>query len=454
MKGEVSRRDFLALAAAAGLSAQSRPAPNILFILADDMGYGDPSCFGQKMFATPNIDSIAREGMRCTQAYAGAAICAPSRCCLMTGKHTGHGRIRDNFGLGGTRVSLEPDDITVAEILKQAGYRTGLVGKWGLGEAGTFGIPNDKGFDEFFGFLNQEHAHDYYPEVLWENQSEFLVHGNEGDRHRNYAQKLFTDRAVDFISRNRDNPFFLYLSYTVPHASTEIGEDTGDGYVVPNYGPFTGRNWPKPEKGYAEMIHMLDDDIGKLLALLKHLGIDRNTLVFFCSDNGGADDSGHHVDFFKSNGEFRGGKATLYEGGIRIPMAIRWPGKIRAGQINPTPWVFYDLLPTLADISGMPIPPGLDGISIMPMLLGNGPLRKRDYLYWESYQNGFHQAVRSGNWKALRAQSNTESVELYDLDRDPTESRNVAHAFPDVVKKLNGYMAAAHVESKNFPTHS
>jgi arylsulfatase A-like enzyme len=444
-----NRREFLALTVAAALSAQTASPPNILFILADDMGYGDLSCFGQKMFATPNIDTIARDGIRFTQAYAGAAICAPSRCCLMTGKHTGHSRIRDNYDKKGERVSLLPDDVTVAEVLKRAGYRTGLVGKWGIGEAGTFGIPNDKGFDEFFGFLNQEHAHDYYPEILWDNESEFLVRGNEGNRHRAYVQNLFTDRALDFIERNLSHPFFLYLAYTVPHASTEVGADTGDGYVVPQYGPFTSKSWPNPEKGYAEMIHLLDDDVGKLLASLKDLGIEQNTLLIFCSDNGGADDSGHRVDFFKSNGPLRGTKASLYEGGIRIPMSIRWPKKIHPGRTSDTPWAFYDVLPTLAEIAGVPVPKGLDGISVAPLLVETGSLKARDYLYWESYQKGFHQAIRSGDWKAIRTR-NSGVIELFNLRNDRSESQNLAAQHPDLAKKLANYMSAAHVDSSVY----
>ena len=443
------RRDFLAAMAATKLApAGGASRPNIVFILADDLGYGDLGCFGQRKFATPNIDRLAEEGMRFTQAYAGAAVCAPSRCCLMTGKHTGHARVRNNAGRSG-RIPLQPDDVTVAEILKQAGYRTGVVGKWGLGEAGTLGVPNAQGFDDWFGFLNQDHALDYYPRHLWENQSEFFPPGNQGAKEKQYAQDLFTGRALEFLSANRSNPFFLYLAYTVPHASSERGRDTGDGFVVPSYEPYENRDWPRPEKGFAAMVHMLDRDVGQVMARLKMLGIDGNTLVIFASDNGPATDGGHTPRFFNSNGGLRGQKGTLNEGGIRTPAIARWPGKIKAGALSSHVWAFWDFLPTAAELAGVPGPPGLDGISIAPVLFGAPPPR-REYLYWESHGKTFRQAVRMGDWKGMRSGARGP-IELYNLAADPAETADVSRREPEVAAKIQDIMSAARTESEEFP---
>ncbi|HWB84218.1 MAG TPA: arylsulfatase [Bryobacteraceae bacterium] len=450
----ISRREFLGmagLAATALLRGADRPRPNIIFILADDLGYGDLSCFGQKMFATPNIDRLASEGMRFTNSYTGAAVCAPSRCCLMTGKHTGHSRIRANHGAGKRRISLQPDDVTVAEVLKQAGYRTGIMGKWGIGEAGTFGVPNDQGFDEWFGFLNQDQALHYYPNILWENDREVLPAGNQGAKRKDYAQKLFTDRALDFMKRNRDHPFFLYVPYTVPHPDSELGRDTGDGYVVPDYGPFAAKDWPKPEKGYAEMVHMLDTDVGKITSLVTQLGIESNTLMVFASDNGAGNEAGHHVRFFNSSPGMRGEKGELYEGGIRTPTIARWTGRIKPGQVNATPWAFWDFLPTAAELAGLPPPKDTDGISIVPHLFGQPAARTHEYLYWETYSHGFHQAARMGDWKALR-HKNSNAMELYNLATDLGESHSLASQHPEIVAKMKAVMAAAHTDSPDYNT--
>jgi arylsulfatase A-like enzyme len=419
-----------------------------VFILADDLGYGDLGCFGQRKFSTPHIDRLAEEGTRFTQAYAGAAVCAPSRCCLMTGKHTGHARVRDNKGRSG-RIPLQPDDITVAEVLKQAGYRTGAIGKWGLGEAGTLGIPNAQGFDEWYGFLNQDHALDYYPRHLWENQHEIFPPGNQGVKEKQYAQDLFTGRALEFLSANRSDPFFLYLAYTLPHASSERGRDTGDGFVVPSYEPYENRDWPRPEKGFAAMVHMLDRDVGKVMARLKTLGIDGNTLVIFSSDNGPATDGGHTPQFFNSNGGLRGQKGTLYEGGIRTPAVARWPGRIKAGRVGSEVWAFWDFLPTAAELAGVPAPRGLDGISIAPALFGEAQ-PQHEYLYWESHGKAFRQAVRMGNWKGVRAGAGSP-VELYDLAADPGETADVAGQQREVAAKIQGILSDAHTESEEFP---
>jgi arylsulfatase A-like enzyme len=444
----MKRREFLGTMAGAALVAQTATKPNIIFILADDMGYGDAGCYGQRKFATPNIDRLAEEGMRFRQAYAGAAVCAPSRCCLMTGKHTGHARVRGNMGAGKTRVPLQPDDVTVAEVLKQAGYRTGVIGKWGLGEAGTMGIPNAQGFDDWFGFLNQDHALDYYPRHLWDNQREFFPPGNQGVKEKQYAQDLFTGRALDFLKANQRNPFFLYLAYTTPHASSERGRDTGDGFVVPSYAPYQDRDWPRPEKGFAAMMHLLDRDVGKVMARVKELGIDRNTLIIFASDNGPTTDGGHTPGFFGSNGGLRGGKSSLYEGGIRVPAIARWPGRIKAGAVSDQVWAFWDFLPTAAELAGVPALAGLDGISITAALFG-GLQAQHEYLYWETHGKLFTQAVRTGDWKGVRQASGP--LELYNLAADVAETKNVAGQHPEVARKIREVMSSARTESPDFP---
>jgi len=314
----INRRQFLEMMGAvagdrslAFAAQRSLRKPNIIFILADDLGYGDLGCYGQKQMATPNLDRLAQEGVRFTQAYAGSTVCAPSRCALMTGLHMGHARIRGN-----ARFPLRPADLTVAELLKGAGYRTGLIGKWGLGEACSTGIPNAKGFDEWLGYLNQQHAHNYFPEFLWENQREVFLAGNMGTR-KQYSHDLFTDRALQFLQGHRDQPFFLYLAYTIPHANNELGRETGNGMDVPGDAPYSGKDWPQVERNFAAMVHRLDADVGKVLEQLKKLGLDEDTIVFFSSDNGPHREGGHDPDFFDSNGPLRGIKRDLYEGGIR-----------------------------------------------------------------------------------------------------------------------------------------
>jgi arylsulfatase A-like enzyme len=340
----------------------------------------------------------------------------------------------------------------VAEILKQAGYATGIVGKWGIGEAGTWGVPTDKGFDEFFGFLNQDDALHYYPQILWDNTGQYNPPGNQGAKRKDYAQNLFTDHAMSFIERNAARPFFLYLPYTIPHPDSELGRDTGDGYVVPTYGQFADRDWPTPEKGYAEMFRMLDDDVGKLMGLLKKLAIEMNTLVFFASDNGSGIEGGHDPKFFDSNGSLRGDKAELYEGGIRTPSIARWTGHIHSGQVSHAPWAFCDFLPTAADLAGLPMPEGTDGQSILPLLLDPATAPPRKPLYWESYDRGFSQAVRFDQWKAVR-QGFEGSIELYDLEHDPNEQDNIAATHPQQVNEAASIMAANHTDSPNYEDH-
>ncbi|MBN1343552.1 MAG: arylsulfatase [Phycisphaerae bacterium] len=434
-------------AAAAPTTSTSRPGaerPNIIFILADDLGYGDLGCYGQKKIKTPCLDRMASEGVRFTQAYAGGNVCAPSRCCLMTGLHTGHARIRDN-----DRGPLLPGDVTVAEVLKSAGYATGCVGKWGLGEAGTTGIPTRQGFDEWFGFLNQTQAHDYYPESLWRGEQRVGLAGNKGGRQGQYVQDVFTSEALDFIRRHQHAPFFLYLAYTIPHANNELGRTTGNGLVVPDDVPYSDRPWPQPLRNYAAMITRLDHDVGKLLALLGELGIERKTVVFFSGDNGPHREGGADPDFFESAGPLRGHKKTFHEGGIRIPLIVRWPDHIASGAVSDAVCAFWDFLPTAAALAGAKAPKGIDGVSILPAL-GGEPQPRREYLYWERPGYLFDQAARIGDFKAVRRGANGP-IELYDLETDIGEKRDIASQHPQLVAQAEDIFRSARTASKDYP---
>lgn len=409
--------------------------PNIIFILADDLGYGDVGCYGQKVIKTPAIDRMAAEGVRFTDCYSGSTVCAPSRCSLMTGLHTGHCYVRGN-----DRIPLRPEDRTVAEVLKDAGYRTGLVGKWGLGNEGTTGTPDKQGFDYSFGYLDQKHAHDYYTDHLFRN-------GERVDLPKGtYTHDLFTKEALEFVYREHRNPFFLYLAYTMPHANNEaMGQGKSTGMEVPNYEPYANEPWPEHQKGHAAMITRMDRDIGKLMDLLKQLKIDENTVVFFASDNGPHREGGADPKFFDSSGPLRGIKRDMYDGGIRVPMIARWPGRIKPGQVSDQVWAFWDFLPTAAEIAGASTPKEIDGISMLPTLLG-GKQRQHEYLYWEFYERGFGQAVRMGNWKAVRTDDG-EPIELYDLSKDIGETNDLAGEHPDIVAKMRELMLRAHVKT-------
>ncbi len=445
-----NRRQFLsAVPSAFAAATPPHSPPNIILILADDLGYGDLGCFGQRMFATPNIDRMAAEGIRFTQVYAGASVCAPSRCSLMTGMHSGHAAIRANRGASG-RVPLRPDDLTVAEVLKKAAYTTGIIGKWGLGEAGSTGIPNAQGFDHFFGFLNQDHALEYYPSHLWHNLTEFFPPGNQGAKRKQYVQDMFTDGALQFLRENRARPFFLYLAYTVPHAQSELGRDTGDGFVVPSYEPYQNKDWPRPEKGFAAMVYLLDRDVGRLLQELKTLGLESNTCVLFSSDNGPAEDGGHTPDFFGSRGGLRGMKGTVYEGGIRVPAIARWPGRIPAGKVSGQVWSFWDFLPTAAELAGLSPPAGIDGRSFLPALFG-GVAGNRRPLYWEQKSGGFTQAVRHGDWKGIRHGGRDGSFELYRLEQDREELKDRSAEHPEIVRDLSRLMREQHLNNPEYP---
>jgi arylsulfatase A-like enzyme len=430
--------------------------PNIIFILADDLGYGDLGCFGQKRIKTPSLDKMAKQGMRLTQHYAGSTVCAPSRCVLMTGLHTGHCLVRGN-----ARVPLRPSDVTVAELLKQAGYATGIVGKWGLGEPDSTGIPNRQGFDYWFGYLNQRHAHNYYPAYLWRNQEKFLLKnkvksinppGGVATKKIEYSHDLIAKEALAFIERSKDGPFFLYLALTIPHANNEAGNK---GMEVPDHGIYADKDWPEPQKGHAAMITRMDGDIGKVLAKLKELDIDKNTFVFFSSDNGPHREGGNNPNFNDSNGPLRGIKRDLYEGGIRVPTLARWPGKIKAGSVTDHISGFWDFLPTCADLAGFNAPKDIDGISMVPALLGKSKKQKKHkFLYWEFHEQGKRQAVRMGDWKGVRLNANKKPngpIELYNLKTDIGEKNNIADKHPDIVAKMEGYMKTARIPSKDWP---
>ena len=378
--------------------------PNIIFVLADDLGYGDLGCYGQQKIRTPHLDRLASEGMRFTRFYAGSTVCAPSRCTLMTGLHTGHCLIRGN-----RRVDLRDKDYTVAEMLQGAGYKTGMFGKWGLGSEGGTGLPSRQGFDAFFGYLDQSHAHNYYPTFLIrDTEREPLDNvvprpGKQGQgvasEKKTYSHDLIMEEALRFVDQNHDKPFFLYLPVTIPHANNEAGDA---GMEVPGLGIYADRDWPEPEKGRAAMITYLDRDVGRLMQKLKDLNIDDRTIVFFSSDNGPHNEGGSNSEFFNSSGSLRGSKRYLYEGGIRVPLIVRWPGKIAADSQSDHVGAFWDFLPTAADLAGVQSPKGMDGLSFVPTLLGKGQQKEHDHLYWEFHEHGKIQSLLIENHKALR----------------------------------------------------
>jgi arylsulfatase A len=423
--------------------------PNIIYLLADDLGYGDLGSYGQKLIRTPHLDAMALQGMRFTDHYAGAPSCHPSRCVLFTGKHTGHGYIRSN-----SKIPLRPEDFTLSQMLKQAGYATGGVGKWALGDGETTGAPWKKGMDEFFGFLDQTHAHGYYPEFLWRNGQRLAIPENANGQRQKYSHDLFVDFALDFIRRHRDQPFFFYGAFTIPHAEVTVPEDS--------LAEYRGR-WPEPKKFEgsktycpqeqpravrAAMITRLDRDLGRLLDLLDELKLSEKTLILFSSDNGPITAGGQDPEFFDSNGPLRDLKFTLREGGIRVPFLARWPGKIIAGSINPFVSDFADILPTCAELAGVTPPSGLDGVSLVPTLLGQEARQPiRDYHYWEAAPA---QALRQGDWKLYRATPD-QPGELYHLAMDIGERRNVASEYPELAKRLTKLLDEAHLDSEKFP---
>ncbi len=436
--------------------------PNIIYILVDDLGYGDLGCYGQKILKTPNIDQLAAEGMMFMQHYAGSTVCGPSRASLLTGKHTGHTSVRGNQPPG---QLLASEEVTIPEALKSAGYTTGIIGKWGVGHPPPPNDPALNGFDHAYGYINMWHAHNFYPEFLYLNGEKKSLAGNETDRSFDYPKTMpegtgvakrkltyaldeFQDDALSFIEANRDTTFFLYLALNAPHANNEAGNYLGDGMEVPSYGQYAERDWPNPEKGFAAMIELIDGMVGEVVSKLQETGIDEKTLVVFTSDNGPHQEGGHKADFFDSNGPLRGKKRDLYEGGIRMPMLARWPGKIGAGSSTDHISAFWDVLPTFCDLAQTSTPKGIDGKSFLPTLLGQAGQEAHEYLYWEFYEAGGKQAIRKGDWKLvklnLKDPEKVVETELYQMTTDSSEIRNVAGKHLGKVEELEALLQEAH----------
>ena len=409
--------------------------PNIIFILADDAGIGDFSTYGCAYGVTPNIDRLAQEGMKFTQAYSGSAVCAPSRSVLMTGQHPGHALRRSNQSKNGL-LALPADQLTVARLLQSAGYVTGGFGKWGLGNPGTTGAAEKQGFDVFFGYYDQVHAHDYYTDHLVLNGLDVPYQQSGKKTWDDYSHTRIAAETLRFIENNKDRPFFCYAAWTPPH----------DAFVIPANLPYNDKPWPEPVKNYAAMVALIDKDVGRVLQKLKDLGIDDNTLVIFSSDNGA---NPQFVEPLGSTGGLRGYKRMLYEGGTRAPFIARWPSKIQPGKTSDLLTSFADFLPTAAAVSGAPVPTVLDGISILPTLLGTAQTAQNEALYFEIYEPYFQQSVRYGAWKGYRLGLQSQ-LEVYNLKEDPSESKNVAADHAEVVKKIEAIMAAEHTPSPNY----
>ena len=411
--------------------------PNIIYIVSDDLGYGDLGCYGQKVIQTPRLDQMATEGLRFTDHYAGHTVCRPSRLVFLTGFHTGHTAIAGN-----TRYELPKDATTVTALMKDAGYVTGGVGKWALGNNGSDGHPNKQGFDFFYGYLDQGAAHDYYPEVLYRNEQAERLPGNVNSGHRNvssakvtYAHSRITEEALAFIERNKDRPFYLNLTWTIPHTNNEAGRVQKDGQEIPDYGIYANEDWPNPEKGFAAMITLMDRDTGRIIDLLKKLGIEKKTLVIFTSDNGPHQEGGHQMEFFDSNGKLRGYKRSLHDGGIRVPMIAWWPDTIKPG-VSDHVSAFWDWLPTACELAGAEIPAGIDGISFAPTLLGRVTEQKQhEYLFWKWSR---FRAVRMGKWKAVQTDN---TLALFDLETDLGENVDISAENKDITSHIQKIIA-------------
>ncbi|MHC5024085.1 MAG: arylsulfatase [Planctomycetota bacterium] len=468
-----------ALLAAPGPAEEVPRRPNVIYILADDLGYGELGCYGQAKIRTPRLDALARAGMRFTQHYSGSPVCAPSRCTLLTGLHTGHAFVRDNREMGGWgpdepegQIPLPSGTVTLARLLQDAGYATAAIGKWGLGGPGSTGAPNAQGFDLFYGYLCQRVAHNYYPTHLWRNDEQDLLEGNtwfsahqkiasapEDERgYDQYAGTVFApdrmiDEALAWVRTHRDQPFFLYFATPVPHVALQVPDDSVEPYrdnwdETPYLGQMAYLPHPTPRAAYAAMITRMDRDIGRLLDLLDELDLADDTVVMFSSDNGPTWAGGADTAFFDSAGPLRGLKGSVYEGGIRVPFIVRWPGHVAPGSTSEHVSAFWDVLPTVCEITGIEPPAGLDGISLAPALKDRAAVqREHEYLYWE-YSG--HRAVRLGDWKAVRRRKGT-SIELYDLADDLAESRDVAAEHADVVAQIEHIFRTGRTESADFP---
>ena len=432
-------------------STDAASKPNIIYMLLDDAGYGDLSCYGQSKFKTPNIDRLAAGGMKFTDHYSGSTVCAPTRCVLMTGKHTGHCFVRGNREVQPEGQAPMPADIvTLPRVLKKAGYITGAFGKWGLGAPGSASAPA-KHFDVFYGYNCQRQAHTYYPTHLWHNTKKVMLD------EKTYSHTLINDQALKFIKDHKSEPFFCFLPITIPHAAMHAPEE----YVAPfrkkfpqfedKIGKYRGPLVKNPIAAFAAMMTLMDEGVGQVLDLLKELKIDDNTLVMLTSDNGPHKEGGHDPVFFDSNGELRGFKRDLFEGGIRAPLLAMWPGKIKAGSTSAHVSAHWDMFPTFCELAGIDVPTDVDGISLLPTLLGNADQQKpHEYLYWEFYEQGGKKAARFGNWKAVQLNINKDPnspIQLFDLSKDVGENKNVAAAHPELVKSAKDIFADAHTPS-------
>lgn len=457
---------LLLLTAAASHSNAEPLRPNVIFVLADDLGYGELGCYGQKVIQTPHLDRMAREGLRFTQFYAGATVCAPSRSVLMTGQHHGRTPVRGNAGKGNPQAQALPEGtLTVPRLLQQSGYATALVGKWGLGDEGpaATGLPRRQGFDTFFGFLNQTHAHNHYPDFLWRNETrEPLPNvvmpvgeglGGYATTAKVYADDLFADEVMKRLADPGEKPLFLFWSMVVPHANNERTRALGDGTEVPDLGIYKDKDWPAQDKGHAAMITHMDSYIGRLFETLRARPPGRDTLVIFTSDNGPHRESGHKLERFQPSGTFNGTKRSLTDGGIRVPCIAWWPGKIAPGTETAHPAYFGDLMATVCELTGTTIPPGRDSISFLPTLLGQPDKQARhEFLYWEFHEGGFqHAALYQGRWKGILHHKTRAPLVLYDLQSDPAESRNVAADHPDIARRLQDYLDTARSYSSHWP---
>ncbi len=457
---------FLSTSATDAASPRRVPdRPNIVFILADDLGYGELGSYGQRRIQTPRLDRMAAEGMRFTQFYAGSTVCAPSRSVLMTGQHVGHTRVRGNAGPGNyASQTLQEDDVTLASLLRDGGYATGLVGKWGLGEIGSTGEPRRQGFDYHFGFINQSHAHNHYPNFVWRNDERVALPNDlvragrvEGSGYslerKVYVDDLFAQEALDFITRNQERPFFLFFSLVTPHANNERSQQLGEGNEVPDQGIYADEPWPESARNHAAMVTRMDRDVGALLDHLKALGLDERTLVLFSSDNGAHREGGPGYDpsFFNVSGPLSGLKRSLTDGGIRVPLIARWPGKVPPGSVSTHVGYFGDMLPTWTELAGIPAAAPHDGISFVPTLTGKGEQRSHAYLYWEFYERGVSQALLfDGRWKAIRLQSTQAPIQIYDLQTDIGETRNVAASHPEWVKRAAESFVSVRVDNEHW----
>lgn len=465
---------LLFFATIVGAKAQKEKAtrPNIIFLLADDLGYGDVGFNGQKLILTPNLDKLAAGGKNFLQFYAGTAVCSPSRSSLITGQHTGHTYIRGNKGVAPEgQEPLINTGHNLAQLLHSVGYQTAAFGKWGLGYIGSFGDPLQQGFDEFFGYNCQTLAHRYYPDHLWNNDTKVELEDNDSFRHQiTYSADLIQQKALEFLDNtSKDKPFFLFLPYTLPHAELVVPDDSifesykkkfpETPYNGQNYdGPATGHGYTSqqyPHATFAAMVTRLDMYLGQIMEKLKQRGLDKNTLIIFTSDNGPHIEGGADPAFFHSSGIYRGVKRDLYEGGIREPFVAWWPGVIKPHSTSRFTGAFWDILPTFANLAGAPVPDSIDGVSFLPSLTAKGTQQQHSYLYWELHESGGKQAVRMGNWKAVRLNADLgpqrATMELYNLDKDPGEKNNIAPQHPDVVKKLEDIMDKEHHPSSLFP---